>query len=88
MTSAPIATSHAVAHGPDQKAVKSSTLTPARGRCSSDALPSARDDGRAGAGGGGESPECSPSRGAAVICRSGTAENRNGARGRIQDSPG
>ena len=32
MTSAPIAASHAVANGPDQNAVKSSTRTPASGR--------------------------------------------------------
>ena len=79
MTSAPIAASHAVAAGPAQKAVKSSTRTPTSGRS-----PLGAPGSRAGAG----QPSPDSASLGATSSRSATPWKRNGARGRIQDSPG
>src|ERR687898_2229286 len=84
ITSAPIALNQAVANGPDQNAVKSSTETPANGRDPTE--PGTPPPSERGSGTG--SPVCSPRRGARVITRSCTVENRNGARGRRKPAPG
>src|SRR3954452_10949699 len=85
ITSAPIELSHAVDHGPDQNAVKSITRNPANGRS-----PTATDDfvSVVGAGTPTTDTKSEPAGVGGRRGRSGTAEKRNGARGRIHDSPG
>src|SRR3954469_10892779 len=82
MTSAPIEHSHAVENGPDQNAVKSTTRSPANGRAPGPTSDFVLIEYR-------RRSECHTKSGSATAgtgarrSRSGTAEKRNGARGRI-----
>ena len=85
ITSAPIEHSQAVENGPDQNAVKSTTRNPANGRSPTSTPPRPPLEPRSS---GPSAAIPVPKWRGGDSTRSGTAEKRNGARGRIQDSPG